>query len=196
MTLLTGARSEADHDVSVVRRAYRSDRLAVIGNVLDRSVSFAAETSTKAIIDAWPDLLRLTPPWLVESGHVFRNANLILQRAEGNLVISPRDVGVEVVKGKNYDGLLHRLQNRQAWKRGARVGHIARGVSDRSAQKDYQFEVTGAGIVTPEDVRQLGSNPVVPTCLALFELKMPVAITSPATVPPMAAIANPLYGWA
>ena len=48
MTLLTGARSEAEHDVSVVHRTYRSDRLAVIGNVLDRNVSFAAETSTKA----------------------------------------------------------------------------------------------------------------------------------------------------
>src|SRR5262245_31239497 len=34
--------------------------------------------------------------------------------------------------------------------------------SDRRAQKDSQFEVTGAGNVAPEDVRQLGSNPVVP----------------------------------
>jgi hypothetical protein len=35
--------------------------------------------------------------------------------------------------------------------------------SDRRAQKDSQFEVTSAGTVSPGDVRQLGSNPVVPT---------------------------------
>jgi hypothetical protein len=35
--------------------------------------------------------------------------------------------------------------------------------SDPSAQKDCQIEVTGAGTGAPEDVRQLGSNPVVPT---------------------------------
>ena len=35
--------------------------------------------------------------------------------------------------------------------------------SDRRPQKDSQFEVTGAGTVSPGDVRQLGSNAVVPT---------------------------------
>ena len=35
--------------------------------------------------------------------------------------------------------------------------------SDRRTQKDPQLKVTGAGIVAPEDVRQLGSNPVAPT---------------------------------
>jgi hypothetical protein len=43
---------------------------------------------------------------------------------------------------------------------------------------------------------KFNSHPVAPTCLALFELKMPVAITSPATMRTMVAIANPLYGWA
>jgi hypothetical protein len=38
-------------------------------------------------------------------------------------------------------------------------------VSDRRAQKDSQFEVTGAGTVEPEELRQLGSNPVAPTLL-------------------------------
>ena len=40
---------------------------------------------------------------------------------------------------------------------------IASVSSDRSAQKDSQFEGTGARTVASEDVRQLGSNPVVPT---------------------------------
>jgi hypothetical protein len=45
----------------------------------------------------------------------------------------------------------------------ARVGHIDRGVSDRRAQMDSQFELTGGRTVQPEDVRQLCSNPVVPS---------------------------------
>ncbi len=36
------------------------------------------------------------------------------------------------------------------------------GVSDRRAQKDSQFDVIGARTVGPEDLGQLGSNPVVP----------------------------------
>src|SRR5208337_4873011 len=40
---------------------------------------------------------------------------------------------------------------------------IASVSSDRSTQIDSQFEASGAGTVGPEDPRQFGSNPVVPT---------------------------------
>jgi hypothetical protein len=36
-------------------------------------------------------------------------------------------------------------------------------LSDRRSQKDRQLEVTDAGTGAPEDVRYVGSNPVVPT---------------------------------
>jgi len=39
--------------------------------------------------------------------------------------------------------------------------------SDRRAQKDPQLEVAGAGTLPPEDVHQLGSNPVVTVFAAI-----------------------------
>jgi hypothetical protein len=36
------------------------------------------------------------------------------------------------------------------------------GASDRRAQEDTRFELTSAETVAPKDVRQLGSNPLVP----------------------------------
>jgi hypothetical protein len=64
--------------------------------------------------------------------------------------------------------------------RDTRAGALARlGVSsDRSAQKDSPFEVTGARTVAPENVHQLGSNPAAPIMLRWHSIHIAVVLSA------------------